>query len=90
MSATKKNVHTEEVKSQSLPSSPGNDSAAVTPKDIGPGKAAATDVVKRKITSDDPDEKQEAQLDDALELTFPASDPLPTAGGITRIEKPTK
>lgn len=90
MSTTEKTTRTETVESQARPSSPGNDSAAVTPKDVGNHDATSRDVVRRKTTSSDPDEKQEAQLDDAIELTFPASDPLPTAGGITRIEKPAK
>ncbi|MES2831170.1 MAG: hypothetical protein V4695_04170 [Pseudomonadota bacterium] len=90
MSTNKTNVHTEKSGSQTLPSSPGNDSAVVTPNDNGDTHMPSKNVKKRNVTSDDPDEKQEAQLDDAIELTFPASDPLPAAGGITRIEKPAK
>lgn len=95
MSITKKIVQDEVATTHAstthnLPSSPGDNSAAVTPKDEGPDQATSHDIVKRKIAADDPVVKEEAQLDDALELTFPASDPLPTTGGITRIEKPAK
>jgi hypothetical protein len=69
-------------------SSPGCDSPAETPKDVTPQDAASRDVIARNITSSDPDEKQQEQLDDAVELTFPASDPLAVTGGTTRIEVP--
>ena len=68
-------------------SSPGDNSAAETPKDVSPQDASAKDVIDRKICSSDPDEKEEELLDDAVELTFPASDP-PAAGGVTRIDVP--
>jgi len=32
------------------------------------------------------EEHTENMLDKAVEMTFPASDPLPTTGGVTRIE----
>jgi hypothetical protein len=67
--ATKQEVNSE------VNSSPGNNSISVTPKDLSPQDAAARDVVERKITSSDPDEKEEALLDDAIEMTYPASDP---------------
>lgn len=57
-------------------SSPGNQSKSVTPKDVSPHDAAARDVKERKTCSDDPEEKEEELLDDAVELTFPASDPI--------------
>lgn len=66
-------------------SSFGDNSVSVTPKDVSSDEAASKDVVERKITSSDADEKCEAMLDDAVELTFPASDP-PAIGSITRIE----
>ncbi len=69
-------------------SSHGNNSVSVTPKDVGPGDAAARDEYARHLDSPDPEEKQQEQLDDAIELTFPASDPPAVGGGITRIEKP--
>ncbi|MDB5758063.1 MAG: hypothetical protein JWM30_1352 [Burkholderia sp.] len=67
-------------------SSQGDNSAAETPKDVGPQDAAYRDITERNIASTDPDERREAQLDDAVELTFPASDPLAVTGGVTRIE----
>lgn len=69
-------------------SSPGCDSPAQTPKDVTSQDAASRDVVERNITSSDPDEKLQEQLDEAVELTFPASDPLAVTGGVTRIEVP--
>ncbi len=68
--------------------SPGDNSLSVTPKDVGADDAAARDVVARHLDSHDPDEKQQELLDNAIELSFPASDPPAVAGGITRIEKP--
>lgn len=57
-------------------SSPGNNSKSVTPKDVSAKDASARDVTERKIQSADPEERQEEQLDDAVEMTFPASDPI--------------
>ena len=65
-----------------------DNSASVTPKDVEPDTASAKDVVERHLDSTDPEEKQQEMLDDAIELTFPASDPLAVTGGVTRIEKP--
>lgn len=68
-------------------SSPGDNSLSVTPKDVSKHSAAAKDLTERHLCSADPEEKQQELLDDAIELTFPASDP-PAAGGVTRIEVP--
>lgn len=57
-------------------SSFGRDSRSTTPKDVKSSTAAAKDVTDRKIASDDKEERQEEQLDDAVEMTFPASDPI--------------
>lgn len=65
-----------------------DNSASVTPKDVEPDKVTAKDVIERHLDSQDPDERQQELLDDAIELTFPASDPLSVTGGVTRIEKP--
>jgi len=69
-------------------SSPGTQSASVTPKDVTPQHAASRDVVERNIASPDPDEKEQALLDDAVESSFPASDPPAVTGGVTRIDVP--
>jgi hypothetical protein len=69
-------------------SSHGDNSPVETPKDVSPQDAASRDVVERKVCSPDPEEKEEEMLDDAVELTFPASDPPATSGGVTRIEVP--
>lgn len=80
-------------KMQNLPdqhSSFGNNSPSETPKDLAPEDAAAKDVTERNITSSNPTEKEQELLDDAVEMTFPASDPLAVTGGVTRIEVPKK
>lgn len=88
MSNLKRNAEEGGQKVSKERSSHGNDSPAETPKDLAPHEAGSRDVVERNITSSDPDEKQQAQLDDAVELTFPASDPLAVTGGTTRIDVP--
>jgi hypothetical protein len=59
-----------------LPSSPGDDPLVVTPKDVPPDAATARDVRPLPVTSPDPIEREEALLDEAVEETFPASDPI--------------
>lgn len=61
---------------QEQPSSQGDNSKSVTPKDVSAGDASARDVTERKICSDNADEKEEELLDDAVDMTFPASDPI--------------
>lgn len=57
-------------------SSPGEASLVVTPKDVDPDNATARDLIIRDIRSNDIDKREEALLDDAIELSFPASDPI--------------
>ena len=59
-----------------LPSSHGDSPVFQTPKDVAPDDAAARDVTERNLNSDNLAERQEALLDEANELTFPASDPI--------------
>lgn len=59
-----------------LPSSPGDDPLVVTPKDVDPNVATARDLRVLPVTSPDPIEREEALLDEAIEETFPASDPI--------------
>jgi hypothetical protein len=61
---------------EDLPSSPGDNPVEIVPKDIPPDAAAARDATIRPTTSPDPDEREEALLDEAIEETFPASDPI--------------
>ena len=68
-------------------SSPGDHSVSVTPNDISKQCASAKDITERHLQSPDPEEKLQELLDDAIELTFPASDP-PATGGVTRIDVP--
>lgn len=88
MTTPKKRSTTDEHREPGERTSPGINSAAETPKDVTADDASSRDVTERKIASPDDDEREEAQLDDAVELTFPASDPLAVTGGVTRIEKP--
>jgi hypothetical protein len=77
MSNLKRPPDEEERKQQhDLPSSQGDNSKSVTPKDVSSQDAAARDVTERKTCSEDPEEKEQEMLDDAVELTFPASDPI--------------
>jgi hypothetical protein len=57
-------------------SSPGDNPVELVPKDIPCDAAAARDLTERPIASPDPEVREEALLDDAIEDTFPASDPI--------------
>ncbi|MGB7479751.1 MAG: hypothetical protein WA924_05450 [Burkholderiaceae bacterium] len=67
---------------------PGKNSVAQTPKDVAPHEAASKDVTERKIASKNPDEKEDALVDESVELSFPASDPPAVGGGVTRVDVP--
>ena len=89
MSNLKRSSAEDEKREPKERSSHGDQSASQTPKDVSSQDAASKDVTDRKLHSDDPDEKEQEMLDDAVELTFPASDPVSTAGGgVTRIDVP--
>jgi hypothetical protein len=88
MSNLKRSREEDEQQEPKERSSFGNNSASVTPKDVSPQDASSKDVVEREITSPDPDVKEQALLDDAVEMTFPASDPLAVTSGVTRIDVP--
>jgi len=55
-------------------SSHGNHSPSVTPKDVSEKDAASKDLKERHFASRD--EHEDELLDDAVDLTFPASDPI--------------
>jgi hypothetical protein len=81
MSSSKKPVGKAQEREQdrgldNLPSSPGDDPLVVTPKDVPPDVATARDQRVLPVTSPDPDEREDALLDEAIEETFPASDPI--------------
>lgn len=89
MSNLKRSSEEDEKKTPKNPSSHGIHSVSQTPKDVSPQDAASRDVTQRKLHSDDPEEKAQESLDDAVESTFPASDPVSAAGGgVTRIDVP--
>lgn len=83
---SRKNQH-DNTKQQSLPSSQGDSPVGVTPMDISSDDASARDLRARPVNSDNAEEHNEAVLDEAVELTFPASDPI-APSSVTRIEKP--
>lgn len=69
-----------------MPSSHGDSPVGVTPMDVSPGDATARDITERPICSENAEVHQEAVLDESVELTFPASDPI-APSSITKIER---
>lgn len=57
-------------------SSHGIQSPSVTPKDVVPEDATSRDETVHPIHSDDLEQRAQALLDEAIEETFPASDPI--------------
>jgi len=57
-------------------SSPGTQPVSETPKDLAPEDAASHDLMERCLASDDLEQLAQAMLDEAVEETFPASDPI--------------
>ena len=92
MSSTKPSGHSDAKTGQETAqhTSHGRNSASETPKDVSSEDATSKDMTERKTASEDKDEKDEALLDDAVDLTFPASDPPAVTGGVTRIDVPKK
>jgi hypothetical protein len=66
----------EQVDCDKQASSQGDQSRSVTPKDVCADDATHRDLQERKVTSRDMEEKAQAILDEAIEQTFPASDPI--------------
>lgn len=64
--------------SSSSDSSQGKNPRSMTPKDVAQTDAAARDETQRQLALDEAaeDEHNEEMLDDAVEMTFPASDPI--------------
>ena len=65
-----------EIDSSRLPSSQGDSPQDMIPKDISSKDASWADLHERKTTSANPDERTEALLDEAVDESFPASDPV--------------
>jgi hypothetical protein len=63
-------------------------SRSVTPKDVNAVDASARDITERHLQSHNPVEKQQDLLDEAIDLSFPASDPPAIESGMTRIQVP--
>jgi hypothetical protein len=62
--------------SDTLPSSFGDSPREMTPKDITPEDASWKDRKVRDLASGDAVKREESLIDEAVELTFPASDPV--------------
>jgi hypothetical protein len=62
--------------SETLPSSQGDSPRDMTPHDISPDSASWNYRTVRQNASSDPEEREDALLDEGIELTFPASDPV--------------
>lgn len=62
--------------SRDLPSSHGDSPHDVTPKDITPQDATWEDRTARNLNAGNEMKREEARIDEAIELTFPASDPV--------------
>lgn len=89
MPDSKKNSKQDEGTSPSiLSSSPGESPVAVTPKDVSPENAAWKDLTARPIASDDVEKRTDALLDEAGDLSFPASDPI-AVSSISKLVKST-
>ena len=76
MAKSKKPAPKDPPEQEELPSSPGDDPLVVSPKDVDPTFVTAHDVRVLPVKSPDPDVREEALLDEAIEETFPASDPI--------------
>lgn len=57
------------------PSSPGTASRSVTPKDVTGENATAADTIDRNLAKSSGEQHQQSLLDEAVEESFPASDP---------------
>jgi hypothetical protein len=66
------------------PSSFGDSPVQVTPKDVNPEDATARDTTERQVAPENAAEHKDAILDEAVELTFPASDPI-APSSVTKI-----
>ena len=73
---TRPTVRKGNIREEQLPSSPGINSASVTPKDVSAQDATSRDIVERHIATGPVSEHMDELLDDAVDLTFPASDPI--------------
>lgn len=66
---------TAKVDLSALPSSYGDSSRSMTPKDVTPDDAAWSDRKRRGLHDQSTEQHQEALIDEGSELSFPASDP---------------
>ncbi|OGB26636.1 MAG: hypothetical protein A3I66_03580 [Burkholderiales bacterium RIFCSPLOWO2_02_FULL_57_36] len=67
-------------------SSQGDSPVEMAPKDVSPKHATWQDRTERHTKSKDQDERADALLDEASDLSFPASDPIAVSSS-TRLVK---
>lgn len=70
-----------------LPSSAGNSPRVMTPHDVQPDQAAWRDRTERKISATDEETRIDALLDEANDLSFPASDPIAIPSSTSESDK---
>lgn len=73
--------------SSKMPSSHGDSPRVETPKEISPEDASWSDRTEREISADDDDTRTDALLDEAIDLSFPASDPIAIPSSPTERDK---
>ena len=73
--------------SSTMPSSPGNSPRVMAPHEVMPDQAAWRDRTERPISAKDEDSRVDALLDEANDLSFPASDPIAIPSSPTERDK---
>lgn len=73
--------------SSKMPSSHGDSPRVETPREITPDDASWSDRTEREISADDDETRTDALLDEAIDLSFPASDPIAIPSSPTERDK---
>lgn len=73
--------------SSKMPSSHGDSPRVETPREISPDDASWSDRTEREISADDAETRTDALLDEAIDLSFPASDPIAIPSSPTERDK---
>lgn len=63
-------------KSSELPSSQGDSPVKTSPRDVTPDDASSQDQTAKKTDTNSEEDRTEELIDEASELSFPASDPI--------------
>lgn len=73
--------------SSKMPSSQGDSPRVEVPRDITPEDASWSDRTEREISAEDKETRSDALLDEANDLSFPASDPIAIPSSPTERDK---